>query len=262
MTTLLIDANNLIHRELNNLDNPRKFSNCHPIRKMWLDYAQPQDLVVFVWDGYNSNDRRKQIYPEYKGNRGPKGEDFYAIVKLFQELLGYTSCMQVSVPTYEADDVIFTLAKFFSSQGEEVVVNTTDADYLQMADLPRVTLPCITPWAWDSDLIVTYKALCGDSSDNIPGMPRFGEGAWRNCSTYHETIREALSTKNWQLWSTIAFPKLVQKQCLNKENFEKSCQFYDVISLLTVDLDEVTKHCKTGNVNISQAENLMRKYMI
>jgi 5'-3' exonuclease len=259
--TILIDGNNLLFRELNNLDKPGK-DNTHPVRSLYNDLSTNDDLTVIVWDGYGGNDRRKAIFPEYKGNRGEKGEDVYAIFKLFQELMQHTNVMQIKVPTYEADDVIYTLAKFFTENGDKVVINTNDADYLQMADLPGVSLPHIRRWLWDADLICTYKALVGDPADNIPGMPGFGEGAWGHVRTYHETLREALRDNNWELWSTIPFPKRNQKACGDKGNFDQCVLFFKVVSMIDVPLDDIAKHSNAGKVDVNLAHSLMDRYMI
>lgn len=257
--TILIDGNNLLHRELNS----ENFGGVHPVRSLYNDLLLKDDLVVWVWDGYKGNDRRKEIYPEYKGNReGSTGEDIYAMFKLVQELLSQTSVMQIKVPTWEADDVIYTLAKFFASSGDTVRILTNDADYLQMADLPGISLPQVTKWSWDSSLIVTYKAMVGDKSDNIPGMPRFGEGAWGHCRTYHETMRECLRDNNWELWQTLAFPKLNQKHCLDKGNFDQCVTFFKLISMQDVPLEDITKNQTLGVRNDSAAEAILAQYHI
>jgi 5'-3' exonuclease len=257
--TLLVDGNNLMFREMNNAGK----SNVHPVRSLYNDLSTNNDLTVLVWDGYNGNERRKALYPEYKGNRPEKGEDVYAIFKLFQELMEHTTVMQIKVPTWEADDVIFTLAKFFSSQGDDnIIVNTNDADYLQFADLPGVSLPCVTKWAWDSHLIITYKALVGDTSDNIGGMQGFGEGAWNQMRTYHDVMMEALSTNNWDLWNTIPFPKYCQKHCCNRDNFDRSVMFYKVITMQDVPIEEIMANQKMGTKNPLMVEQIFSRYML
>lgn len=258
--TTLIDANNLLYREMN---NEQTIGGTHSIRMLYNKLSLTEDdLTILVWDGYDGNKRRRDVYPEYKGNRTEKGEDVYAIFKLFSELMSHTKCMQIKVPTWEADDVIFTLAKYFTENGDTVVVNTNDADYLQMADLPNVTLPLIRPWAWDNSLIITYKALVGDPSDNIPGMPGFGEGAWGHTRTYHETMRECLKENNWGLWQTLAFPKRNQRQCLDKGNFDRCVMFYNLVQMLDVSLDDIAAHSTVGKSDPGAADALLAKFYL
>jgi 5'-3' exonuclease len=257
-----VDGSNLLHRELNNIDNPNKPQPGHPIRNLYNRFSTETDLVVVVWDGYNGNQRRKDVYPDYKGNRKPKGEDVYAIFSLFQEILNRTSVMQIKVPGWEADDVIFTLAKFFSGSGDKVVIDTNDADYLQMADLPGVSLPWIRPWMWDSSLICTYKALVGDPADNIPGLAGFGEGAWGHMRTYHDTLREALRTNNWELWQTIPFPKRNQRSAAERGNFDQCVTFFKLVTMLDVPVDDIVAHQSLGDPDHVGANAIMRNYMI
>jgi 5'-3' exonuclease len=260
--TILIDGNNKLFREMNNIDNPKKSNPCHPIRSLWNNLSTNSDLTVIVWDGYNGNDRRKAVFPEYKGNRPEKGEDVYAIFKLFQELMTHSNCMQVKVDGWEADDVIYTLAKFFSNSGDTVTIDTNDADYLQMADLPGVSLPYVTKWAYDPTLICAYKALFGDKSDNIPGLKGFGEAGWRNMAVYHETIDDCLARADWAMWQTLPWPKLYQKLVMDKGNFDNVVKFYNLVRMLDVPIDDITKECKSGTLNLNAAEALMKRYML
>jgi 5'-3' exonuclease len=257
--TILIDGNNLLHRELNNEKN---VGGTHSIRMLYNKLSMSDDLTVVVWDGYNGNARRKEIYPAYKGNRPKQGEDVYAMFKLFQELLDHTSVMQIKVPTWEADDVIYTLAKFFAKEGDTVSINTNDADYLQMAHFPGISLPQVTKWEWDDRLICAYKALVGDTVDNIPGMPGYGKGSWKNCQTYHQAIDEALRLKDWDTWKSIAFPKFNQRACLDRANFDQSAMFYEIITLKDVPIDDIVANSKTGTRNDGAAEALLRNYML
>jgi len=259
--TIIVDANNLMYRELNKIDKPGA-GNCHPVRSLYNDFSTNRDLTIFVWDGPRGNDRRKALYPEYKGNRPPRGEDVYAMFNLFSEILNNTAVMQIKVPEWEADDVIYTLAKFFSKQGDTVSINTNDADYLQFSDLPGVSFPAIREWAWSPHLVVAYKALVGDTSDNIPGMPRFGEGSWNNMRDYHDMIHEALSDNNWTLWQTIPFPKYNQRACLDKGNFDQAVTFFKVVTLQDVSMDLIMEHQTVGERNPLMAEQILNRYKL
>lgn len=257
--TILIDGNNLMHIEMGIGAKP---GSGHPIRSLYNKLSTYNDLTIIVWDGYDSRSRRQELFPDYKMQRGEKGEDVYAMFKLFQNLMLNSSAMQISVPTWEADDVIFTLAKYFSSTGDQVVIHTNDADYLQMADLPGISLPYIRPWAWGADLLTTYKAIVGDPADNIPGMPGFGEGSWGHVRTYHETLREALSENNWALWQTIPFPKRCQRACMDKGNFDKCVLFFKVVTMMDVPIDDIIANQKLGTHNPVMAEQILRQYLL
>ncbi len=252
---LIIDGNNLLHRELS---KESKFTGEHSIRMLFMKTATTamNEEVIWVWDGYNSRNRRQVIFPEYKNHRPEKSEDVYAMFKLFAELLDYSMVTQINVPEWEADDVIYTLAKHY--QDQQITVDTNDADYLQ---IPGVSLPCVTKPCFDYSLIIAYKALCGDRIDNIGGMPRFGDGTWNNLVNHHRQIDRALATGDWEAWQLIPWPNR-NRACLIRENFDQCVMFYNIIKMIDVPHDEIIKNIKAGSNEINKAYALMDKYML
>lgn len=147
-----------------------------------LKKRYPEATIYVTWDG--SSQRRKQRYSNYKGNR-PKGlvGDNFALIK---QLLGSLGVYQVTNPEEEADDVIATLVRG-QLKGQSNVIFTTDKDLLQCVDgTTRVLYPSVgsrNEILYDSsevsesfgvppNKLVQLRALCGDDSDNIPGVPR------------------------------------------------------------------------------------------
>lgn len=252
---LIIDGNNLLHRELSN-DN--KFTGEHSIRMLYNRMATEPDTVVWVWDGYNSRKKRQAIYPEYKNHRAEKSEDIYAMFKLFGELLDCTSVIQINVPEWEADDVIYTLAKYYNKEGVSATINTNDADYLQ---IPNVSLPCVTKPHFPYHYVIAYKALCGDRIDNIPGMPRFGDGTWSNMAAHWDTIDQCLKTGDWDTWQKIPWPNR-NRACLERENFDNCVMYYSIIKMIDVPLSEIEANISVGVANPQAAESLMSVYML
>ncbi len=128
---------------------------------------------------------RHEAYAAYKAGRAPTPEDFprqLGLIKAFVDLLGLP---RLEVPGFEADDVLATLAKRAEAQGYEVYLLSGDRDLYQLLS-PRVrilhpegevlTLEWfqsrygLPPERW-----VEYRALVGDPSDNLPGVPGVGE---------------------------------------------------------------------------------------
>lgn len=135
---------------------------------------------------------RHERYAAYKGTRKPMPEELREQVPLLKELLGAMHIQTVSLEGFEADDVIGTLAKRCQKEGYEVTVVSGDRDLLQLADrhilirLPKTSrgkteILDFTPEAVRETYGVTpeefidVKALMGDTSDNIPGVPSIGE---------------------------------------------------------------------------------------
>jgi hypothetical protein len=131
--------------------------------------------------------KRFELLPEYKANRQiepntPKHDalvDFHRQKSLILELIErHFPISLVRHPDYEADDTINNIVRRSSTTAEFVIV-TSDTDFLQLVGLPNVKVynPVkkeFHEWNGDDDYVV-YKALKGDPTDNIPGIPGFGE---------------------------------------------------------------------------------------
>ena len=135
---------------------------------------------------------RHNMYSDYKGTRKPMPEELREQVPLMQEVLKAMGIPILTLAGYEADDILGTVAKRMAGQGVEVSVVSGDRDLLQLADekikirIPKTSRGTtevhdyypedvkreyqVTPQEF-----IDVKALMGDSSDNIPGVPSIGE---------------------------------------------------------------------------------------
>lgn len=149
------------------------------------------DYVAVAWDKPKTNIRRRlELYPEYKAGRKPTPPDFKAQIPVLQELLQAFGWPLYEFDDYEADDIMGTMALQASEQGIETMLITSDLDMLQLVN-PLVhvyalkkglsNIELYTPESFEAkygirvDQAVDLKALKGDSSDNIPGVPGVGE---------------------------------------------------------------------------------------
>lgn len=154
----------------------------------------PKDFVM-VFEGKDSKQRRVLIDNTYKANReGDKDgrppeayEQFYILRELIRETyhnLGSVACMQNGV---EGDDVLAYLAK---NTEVDAVIYTHDNDLIVLNQIndygSKIMVRIGTEVGankygdFSFKLVTLYKALVGDSSDNIKGCPGFGTGAWLN----------------------------------------------------------------------------------
>jgi DNA polymerase-1 len=153
------------------------------------------------WDG--SSRRRKDKYPEYKANRparlgSPEFDQFDHLRKILPGLGVY----QVFNSNEEADDVIATLVRKKLS-GQRSVIFGTDRDFLQLvSEYVTVLIPAIgsrNEVMFDSAAVeehygvkpgtmVQLRALTGDSSDNLPGVPRVPKKVLRALVQAHGTV--------------------------------------------------------------------------
>jgi DNA polymerase-1 len=149
------------------------------------------DYVAVAWDKPKTNIRRRlELYPEYKAGRKPTPPDFKAQIPVLQELLKAFGWPLYELDDYEADDIMGTLAVQATQQGVETMLITSDLDMLQLVN-PHVhvyalkkglsNIELFSPESLEAkygirvDQMLDLKALKGDSSDNIPGVPGIGE---------------------------------------------------------------------------------------
>lgn len=180
--TNLYDGNNIIRRTFE-----KRFYTDQTMTLRMRFEEQCATPGIWVWDGLDHNERRRDVYPPYKMNRQPTPENVYAQVNLWKELLKYTPAASVTVHGWEADDVIGTLVR--KAPGR-FTVHTNDQDYGQIQHLCK--LVGVNMKGVDPNWITLYKAMVGDSSDNIAGIPNFGPKRWVEMQPYWSQIRRAI----------------------------------------------------------------------
>ena len=140
------------------------------------------DNVYFCWEGRGSLDYRRQIFPDYKGNRkAQKDEDEYKALERFfpamEEALQNYPIKHIRVDGGEADDAIYALSKKYAETEDEVLILSSDKDLTQIKhSYPNVVVynPIFKKVITSEPTIVAEKSICGDASDNIPGLYRIG----------------------------------------------------------------------------------------
>lgn len=166
-----------------------------------LEEENPQYLAV-AFD-VKAPTFRHEIYADYKGTRKPMPQELHEQVPLLKELLHAMGIPTVEQAGMEADDIIGTLSVTCKNRGMDVVVVSGDRDLLQLADehvlirIPKTKRTgTVIENYYPADVEALYgvnprefidvKALMGDSSDNIPGVPSIGEKtAISLISTWH-----------------------------------------------------------------------------
>jgi DNA polymerase-1 len=151
------------------------------------------DYVAVAWDIKGTSiAKRLEIFDGYKAGRAKPSDDFYAQLPILREVLEAFNWPLYELDQYEADDIMGTFAAQAKDEGVEACLITGDYDLLQLID--DNTKVYITRTG-STDLVryddaafeekygvkvsqfVDYKALVGDSSDNIPGVPKIGPKA-------------------------------------------------------------------------------------
>ena len=158
---------NAIHGVLNMLDKLRK------------DYDPDHMAVVFDAKGKTF---RNDLYPEYKANRPPMPDELRDQIEPLHEIIEAQGYPMLVEPGVEADDVIGTMSKMYD---DKVIISTGDKDMAQLVDEQIHLINTMSNSYFDRqgviekfgvppELIRDYLTLIGDTSDNIPGVPKVG----------------------------------------------------------------------------------------
>jgi DNA polymerase-1 len=152
------------------------------LRKLIAAYQPTHMAVVFDAPGGSF---RNTLYDQYKANRPPMPDDLREQIEPLHCIVEAMGLPLLMIPGVEADDVIGTLATQASQQGMHTLISTGDKDLAQLVD-DHVTLintmndslldrqGVLEKFGVLPEQIVDYLALVGDSSDNIPGIPKCG----------------------------------------------------------------------------------------
>ncbi|WP_411359742.1 DNA polymerase I [Pseudidiomarina salilacus] len=153
------------------------------LRSLIKKYQPSHMAVVFDAKGKTF---RNDMYAEYKANRPPMPDDLRSQIAPLHAIVKALGLPLLCIDNVEADDVIGTLARQAGEQGRFTLISTGDKDMAQLVNEHVMLINTMTDTLLDTDgvvdkygvkpeQIIDYLALMGDSSDNIPGLPKVGE---------------------------------------------------------------------------------------
>ncbi len=152
------------------------------LRKLVADYDPEYVAVVFDAPGGTFRD---ELFEAYKAHRPPMPDDLSCQIEPLHDLVRAMGFPVLQVPGVEADDVIGTLARRAAEQGMNTLISTGDKDMAQLVDGHVTLVNTMSATVMDREgvqakfgvppeRIIDYLALVGDTSDNIPGVPKVG----------------------------------------------------------------------------------------
>ncbi len=166
-----------------------------------LEQERPEYLAVAFDTGKTFRD---EMYPEYKATREKMPDDLRIQIERIRTLVDTFNIPRLEMENYEADDVLGSVARSAASQGLGVKIFTGDRDLLQLVDdRIIVNLPAGRSLSQAKDYtaeevfeylqvrpdqIVDYKAMVGDSSDNIPGVRGIGKKTAERLLADYDTL--------------------------------------------------------------------------
>ncbi len=232
-----------------------------------LDEEQANYLVV-AFD-VKGPTFRHEIYQAYKGTRKPSPTEFVEQVPVIKELLQAMGIKIMEKQGLEGDDILGTLAKRAEAEGMDVALISGDRDLLQIAtDHIKVRIPrtrggktevedyfakdVIEHYQVSPTQFIDIKALMGDSSDNIPGVPKIGE------KTAVELIVTYGTIENLKEHIQEIKKKSIRESL--EENFELA-ELSKVLATINTNADIICdfKQTKLENVYTKQAYAIMKK---
>ncbi len=166
------------------------------LNKLVAEYNPKHIAVVFDAKGKTF---RNDMYKEYKANRPPMPDELSSQIAPLYEIVEALGYPVVIVPGVEADDVIGTYARQATEQKVETLISTGDKDLAQLVN-PHVTLintmnnvvmdeaGVVDKFDVPPSAIIDYLALMGDTSDNIPGVPKVGPKTAAKWLKQYETL--------------------------------------------------------------------------
>ena len=211
---VLIDGHSILNRAFYGLPDLTNAEGLHTnaiygfltIMFKILEEEKPEYLTV-AFD-VHAPTFRHEMYDAYKGTRKPMADELRQQVPVIKEVLGAMGIKTIEQAGLEADDLLGTISRRSEERGMEVSVISGDRDLLQLAtEHVKIRIPKtrqgrtevedyysedvknryqVTPLEF-----IDLKALMGDTSDNIPGVPSIGEKTAARIITEYHSIESA-----------------------------------------------------------------------
>ena len=241
------------------------FSFSNMLNKI-LQGLKPRDALFVGFDTGKATFRHKED-ETYKANRKPAPEDLKIQMPIVRELLKSLDIFTFEKEGYEADDICGTVSKMLGKDNYEVIVYTSDRDFLQLIDknvsihilktgmsnivvMNEKTMPEL--YGFKPLQIIDYKGLRGDSSDNLPGIPGVGDKtAVKLIQEYgsFDAIVEAAKTMKSKVGESIVENEALGRHC------------YEMAKILTdVELPFTSKDLVYEGYSFDSIRNFCNKY--
>ncbi|MEM6330236.1 MAG: 5'-3' exonuclease H3TH domain-containing protein, partial [Planctomycetota bacterium] len=170
---------------------------------LYLMQEKRPDAMIAAFDP-SGDTFRHELYPAYKGDRGEMPEELRSQVPKIEQVVHALGIPLVSVPGYEADDVLAAAAARCDAAGARCLLVTGDKDCRQLIT-PNVAVYNIrkdhvydevalhADWGIRPDQVVDFQSLVGDKIDNVPGVPLIGPKTATTLLNEVGTLEEVLA---------------------------------------------------------------------
>ena len=268
---VIIDGNAIIHRAYHGLPPMHTkegvmvnavYGFTSMLLRVWKDIKPTHLCVSFDVAGGTF---RNVKYDKYKATRVKADQELYDQIPLVHELVEAFNIPIFEKKGFEADDVIGTVVRIVEKEVDEVFIVTGDMDTLQLVDdkikvytlrkgMNDIVIYNIEEvkkrFGFGPELVIDYKALRGDTSDNIPGVPGIGEKTatdlimkYGNLDEIYTVIEKESKKEKSDLFS----PSILKKMVEGKESAKMSYE------LATID-------CAVEDLNFKLDDAVLENY--
>jgi len=269
---ILLDSHALVHRAYHAIDARLTSPKGEPTNATYgftttllkvLNDTAP-DYIAAAFDVGRTF--RDDLYAQYKAHRPALPNDLTVQLTRAREVVEALGIPAFGVEGYEADDVLGTLARQASERGIDVVIVTGDTDTFQLIG-PKVRVLTFsrqfgemvlydetaiqTRYGLRPRQLIDFKALKGDPSDNIPGVPGIGE------KTATKLLQQYGSLENIYAHLDELDPKLRAKLKAGKEQAEQGKKLVTLVTDVPIQLD--LDACRLGQVDRARVAALFRE---
>jgi DNA polymerase-1 len=228
--------------------------------KVWND-EQP-DYIACAFD--KGRTFRDDLYAEYKGTRAKMPDELVPQIDRIMQLVQAFGLPAITAEGFEADDILGTLAKRAARDGLEAIIVTGDSDAFQLIeptikvftsgrmwqDTSLVDVATVKErYGMEPQQLIDFKALKGDTSDNVPGVKGIGE------KTATQLIQQYGSVEN--IYEHLAEVTPARAKSALEANREMAFLSKDLVTIRTqVDIPVTWQECAVHSYNRTQVETL------
>ena len=230
---------------------------------------QAPGKLVFAFDESSAQSTRKQIYPQYKANRSPTPTALKRQFGWCQQWLDALGISRVSSATWEADDLIGSLANYHRNPQTPVVILTADKDLAQLVGEQDIW------WSYLDNKKLDYRGVCkkfgvhpgqiadqlalmGDKVDNIPGVPRVGQKTAANLLKKYHSVENLCAHLDQVGSMKFRYAAQVQQSLIaHQDQLAISSQ----LTRINCEISEMRQvKLETGRIDIERLEQMMDEH--
>ncbi len=274
-TLLLIDGFGLIFRAYYAIKNEISTSKGETVNAVFgfasmlldvLNREQPEHAIIALEGGRTFRDEE---YDQYKANRGAMPEDLLPQIGRVRQLIEALNIPIEEREGFEADDVIGSLSRICADRGEvRVIIMTGDSDMLQLVDQnTTIVLPGAqrfgdlryydpaavhARFGFGPEYVADYKALVGDTSDNIPGVAGIGEKTAKALIGQYGDVEQIIAHLD-----EITPPRARNAMAAGIDDARRSKRLTTIVRDLPIEID--LDHSHVGNYDREAIVDLFRE---